>query len=128
MFSRKNGITKQMNGGTMYEQREIVLIPFPYSDLTGSKQRPALIVSNENLNKSDDRICCLITSNEPRDSIAITSSAFEKGSLPFKSWVKPHRLFTIDQRIVKKKLGRVSKEFHEKVLKGIVSYLEIQKK
>lgn len=31
----------------MYDQRDIVLIPFPYSDLTGSKQRPALIVSNK---------------------------------------------------------------------------------
>lgn len=31
----------------MYEQRDIVLVPFPYSDLTGAKQRPALIVSNE---------------------------------------------------------------------------------
>ncbi len=40
-----------MNGGIMYDQREIVLIPFPYSDLTGAKQRPALIISNQLINK-----------------------------------------------------------------------------
>ena len=42
-----------MKGGTMYEQKDIILIPFPYSDLTGSKKRPALIISNQKLNKSD---------------------------------------------------------------------------
>ena len=39
---------KLMKGGIMYEQRDIILIPFPYSDLTGAKLRPALILSNTN--------------------------------------------------------------------------------
>ncbi|MBI2565163.1 type II toxin-antitoxin system PemK/MazF family toxin [Candidatus Woesearchaeota archaeon] len=38
----------------MYEQKDIVLVPFPYSDLTGSKQRPALIISNSKINKTED--------------------------------------------------------------------------
>jgi len=46
----------------MFEQGNVILIPFPYSDLTGSKKRPALIISNSNL-KGEDKICCLITSN-----------------------------------------------------------------
>jgi len=37
----------------MYDQGDIVLLPFPYSDLTGSKQRPALIISNEKFNKTN---------------------------------------------------------------------------
>ena len=56
-----------MKGGTMYKQRDIVLIPFPYSDLSGAKQRPALIISNKNLSKSQDRMCCLITSTNTKD-------------------------------------------------------------
>lgn len=31
----------------IYKQGEIVLVPFPYSDLSGSKRRPVLIVSND---------------------------------------------------------------------------------
>ena len=106
----------------MYEQRDIVLIPFPYSDLTGSKQRPALIISNSKLNKSEDRICCLITSQQPKEGICIDS--LEKGTLPFKSWVKPYRLFTVHQKAVRKKICSVSNAFHEKVISEVNSYLE----
>ena len=111
-----------MIGGIVYNQRDIVLIPFPYSDLTGSKQRPALIVSNKTINKSRDRICCLITSKEPVQGILINS--FEEGSLPFRSWVKPHRLFTIDKKIINKKICTIQKSFHDQVLGKINEYLK----
>lgn len=111
-----------MKGGMMYDQRDIVLIPFPYSDLTGAKQRPALILSNEKINKTEDRICCLITSNKPKDGILI--DLFEKGKLPFESWVKPHRLFTIHHGIIKKKLCKVTNSFHEKIINKINEYID----
>ncbi len=112
-----------MKGGTMYEQRDIVLIPFPYSDLTGIKQRPALIVSNSKLNKTQDRICCLITSNPTTEGIKIDNNSFEKDKLPFQSWVKSHRIFTIHERIIRKKLCTVSKRFHEIIMNSINEYL-----
>lgn len=106
----------------MYEQRDIVLLPFPYSDLTGAKQRPALIISNEHLNKTEDRICCLITSNAPEDGLLLNS--FESGTLPFKSWVKPQRLFTVHEKIIKKKICRVSKDFHKEMIKKVHEFVE----
>lgn len=113
-----------MNGGIMYDQKDVVLIPFPYSDLTGAKQRPALIISNEKINSTQDRICCLITSNEPESGILVTE--FETGKLPFKSWAKPHRLFTIHEKIIRKKLCTVSDKFHERVISSINEYLKIR--
>ncbi len=115
---------KQTNGGTMYEQREIVLIPFPYSDLTGSKMRPALIVSNSLINTTEDRICCLITSNSPKDGIIIEKMDFEEGTLPFKSWIKPKRIFTIHEKIIRKKLCTVNEGFHAKVIDEVLRYLK----
>src|SRR3989344_6203258 len=102
-----------MKDGTMYDQRDIVLIPFPYSDLTGSKKRPALIISNSKLNKTNDRICCLITSNIHKKDIEIKRSDFEKGKLPFRSSVKPRRIFTIDEKIIIKKLCTINDDFHD---------------
>jgi mRNA interferase MazF len=113
---------RRTKGGIMSDQKNIVLVPFPYSDLTGAKQRPALIISNEKINKSQDRICCLVTSNQPKDGILINSFADHK--LPFKSWVKPHRLFTIHKKIIKKKLCRVTDDFHDKVIDNINSSLK----
>ena len=90
---------KLTRGGIMFEKGDIILIPFPYSDLTGSKKRPALIISNPNL-KGEDKICCLITSNNSSEGILISKDSFVEGKLPFKSWVKPSRIFTIDGRII----------------------------
>ena len=102
-----------------FNQRDIVLIPFPYSDLSGTKQRPALIISNEVVNKDEDRICCLITSNPAMDGLEIYSPWFETGSLPFQSWIKPHRLFTIHEKIIKKKLCTINRTAHEKVIRAV---------
>src|SRR3989338_2827527 len=104
-----------MKGGTVYDQKDIVLIPFPFTDLTGSKQRPALILSNRHLNKNQDRICCLITSNPSNEGLPIEKNNFEKGELPFKSWVKPFRLFTIHEKIIKKKLCSINNTFHDSI-------------
>ena len=114
-----------MKGGIMYNQKDIVLIPFPYSDLTGSKQRPALIISNKRLNNSEDKICCLITSNEPIEGIQIINESFSEGKLPFKSWIKPSRLFTINSKIIKKKICTITNNFHEKIIQNINEYISL---
>ncbi len=108
----------------MYEQGEIVLIPFPYSDLTASKLRPALIISNRKLNRTEDRICCLVTSNETKEGISIGKEDFDLGRLPFKSWIKPHRLFTVNKKIIRKQLCTMKKTFHTKVIAGINEYFK----
>lgn len=115
--SKKNGTMKLTSGGTMYDQRDIVLIPFPYSDLTGVKQRPALIVSNALVNHTEDRVCCLVTSVQSPDALAIDS--FDKGTLPFPSWTKPHRLFTVSEKIIRKKLCTVTSAFHDRVVREV---------
>ncbi len=112
-----------MRGGIMYDQCDIVLIPFPYSDLTGSKQRPALIISNEKINRSDDRICCLITTNSHKDDLLINKTDFQNGNLPFKSFVKAHRIFTINEGIIKKRLCTINTRFHNKVISKINEYI-----
>ena len=113
-----------MKDGTTYKQGDIVLIPFPYSDLTGVKQRPALIISNEMLNKTQDRICCLITSNETGDGITIENKHFRDRKLPFKSYVKPHRIFTVNENIIRKKLCNINNEFHKLIINKINSIIE----
>ena len=113
---------KLTRGGTMYDQRDIVIIPFPYTDLTGAKNRPALIISNEKLNKTEDKICCLITSNSPKEGIVIDET--EGSGLPFKSWVKPHRLFTINERIIKKRICKVSLRYHKKIIVAVNDFIK----
>ena len=113
-----------MKGGTMFNQQEVVLIPFPYSDLTLSKQRPALIISNEKINKMQDRICCLITTKPHKDDLKITENSFDEGTLPFKSFIKPHRIFTIQENIIIKKLCKINNNLHNSVVNKINEYIK----
>lgn len=48
----------------MYKQGDIVLVPVPFSDLTNQKQRPLLVISNDDYNKvTEDVVVLAITSN-----------------------------------------------------------------
>jgi len=95
-----------------YKQREIVLVPFPYSDLTSTKRRPVLIISNDDYNrKFHDVVVCVITSNQFKDSysIELENEDLEIGVLPESSIVRVHKLFTIHQSKIIKKFSLVKK-------------------
>lgn len=90
-----------------YKQGEIVLVPFPYSDLSGSKKRPVLVVSNDFYNASfPDIVVAVITSKTTKPdaySLTLESKDIEVGQLPEPSLIRAHKLFTIDQsRILKR--------------------------
>jgi len=89
-----------MTNGTNARQRDIILIPFPYSDLSQEKRRPAIIISDSAYNtRNEDVICCAITSN-PREypqSVEIDNKDLDEGALMYNSRVKPSKIFTLDQ-------------------------------
>jgi len=111
-----------MKSGTGIEQRDIILVPFPYSDLTGSKRRPALIVSSDEFNEREiDIICCAITNKSGKDpkSVAITNADVEQAFLMVESKVKPSKLFTVSKAIVYKTLGRLKTEKFNDVISAL---------
>ncbi len=111
----------------MYNQGDIVLLPFPYSDLSENKKRPALIISNRLINQSEDRICCLITRNFRKGDLPIKTNNLQTGKLPFKSFARPQRVFTIHNAIIKKKLCKINKEFHKEVISKLNEYVMLDK-
>ncbi len=78
---------------------DVVVVPFPFSDLSQSKRRPALIIASL---EGEDAILCQITSKIIKDSnaISIESTDFTSGSLRQESNVRPNRLFTADNHII----------------------------
>lgn len=103
----------------MYKQREIVLVPFPYSDLSSSKRRPVLIISNDSYNKSySDILVVVITSNLFKDdySAELHNDDLELGMLPEPSIIKCHKLFTIDQSQVLKRFSIVKEKKFDEVI------------
>ena len=103
----------------MYKQREIVLVPFPYSDLSSTKRRPVLIVSNDDYNgKYSDVVVAVISSKiRPEDtySILLSNDDLDYGFLPEESAVRVHKLFTIDKSRILKKFSIIKERKYKDV-------------
>ena len=111
----------------MYKQRQIVLVPFPYSDLSATKRRPVLIVSNDSYNKTfNDVVVCVITSNLRKDeySVTLSNDDLEIGVLPESSVIKSHKLFTIHKDKIIKIFSQVKEEFFSQVNVKIKDLIE----
>ncbi len=98
---------------------DVVVLPFPFSDLSKSKKRPALVAA---VLEGDDVILCQITSEARNDSysIALTSNDFKKGSLNLTSRIRPKKLFTADKSIVLYKVGSLKESKIKEIENGIV--------
>ncbi len=88
---------------------EVVVVPFPFSDLTNSKRRPAFVLANL---IGNDLILCQITSQSINDSYAISvnDKDFETGSLSKPSNIRPNRIFTADRSIILYSIGKLKQE------------------
>ncbi|MDI3477015.1 MAG: mRNA interferase MazF [Thermoanaerobacterium sp.] len=110
--------TLMMRYGTMYKQGDILLIPIPFSDLTSSKKRPVLVLSNDDYNdKTDDVIVAAITSNITRRdyTVLISNRDMQEGNLHVDSCVRVDKIYTLSQNIVINKFGRVKPEVLNKI-------------
>lgn len=97
----------------MYKQGDILLIPVPFSDLTSSKKRPVLVLSNNDYNiKTEDIIVAAVTSNiTSKDyNILISNKDMQEGNLHVSSSIRVDKIYTLSQSIVIKKFGTVKPE------------------
>ena len=78
---------------------DVVVLPFPQTNLQTGKRRPALVVADL---VGDDLILCQITSQARPDgySIPITDADFAKGKLAVASFARANRLFTVEQSVI----------------------------
>ena len=104
---------------------DIIVIPFPFSDLSDSKRRPALVLADL---PGNDIILCQITSKHVKDnySIPLTENDFLTGSLPVLSNIRPKRIFTSDKTIIIRKAASIKPEVKKQVLKALAEILGIE--
>ena len=101
---------------------DIVVVPFPFSDLTQAKKRPALVVSSL---KGDDLILCQITSQNVRDDYAITfeDQDMNNGKLDKASNIRTNRLFSADHHIVLYRIGSLGPAKMQEVIDRLVDII-----
>ena len=97
---------------------DVVVVLFPFSDLSSAKKRPALVLAAPG---GDDVILCQITSRQVFDRFAIpvVENDFASGSLRVENNVRPTRIFTADRNIIQYTAGHLKKECMEKILECV---------
>ena len=83
---------------------DVVLVAFPYADFSAFKIRPALVVGKAEFN---NLVTCQITSkaNTSKIAIKLTDKDFISGGLKVDSYIRPDKLFTIEQNVIQANAG-----------------------
>jgi mRNA interferase MazF len=102
---------------------DVVVLNFPFSDLSQTKRRPALVLAAL---QGDDLILCQITSQAREDgySVRLDAADFASGGLSQSSRIRPNRLFTADSGIVVYRAGQISGEKLRQTRDKLVSILD----
>jgi len=111
----------------MLKQRDIVLIPIPFTDLASQKKRPAVIISSDAYNNvNEDIVVVALTSNvEPRNfTVILNSDDLEDGILKVTSMIRVDRIYTLNKSIVLKTFGRVKPYILAKIKETILKLIE----
>jgi mRNA interferase MazF len=102
---------------------QVVILPFPFSDLTRNKYRPVLLLANVG---RGDWIVCQITSNAYADphAVQIQNSDFISGGLQRVSYARPGKLFTAHETLFSGISGEVLEEKLDAVRKVLIRLLK----
>jgi mRNA interferase MazF len=100
----------------------VVLVRFPFSDLSASKLRPAVVLARAS---SVDWVLCQVTSNPYGDPAAVPlpSASFTSGGLGRESFARPGKLFTASQSLFVKTAGQLTDPSHRELVEHVVAVL-----
>ena len=101
----------------------IVVVDFPFSDLSGSKLRPAVVLCDTG---RGDWLLCQITSNPHSDpaAVKITPADLARGALSSLSFARPTKLFTANESLIVKRVAILEDAPFREILSTIISALQ----
>ena len=104
------------------EPAAVVILRFPFSDLSSSKFRPAVVLAPAS---SPDWIVCAITSNAYADSssIELSSSSFISGGLRGHAYARPLKVFAIDPSLVTGRAGKLGVSSYRAIVESLINAL-----
>ena len=102
---------------------QVVVLPFPFSDLSQKKLRPALLLADAG---RGDWIACQITSNPYADTraITLTDSEFVEGGLQRISYLRPGKLFTCHESLPVNTVGALNKAALQQARTAVIQLIQ----
>ncbi len=112
----------------IFEQGDIVVAILPFSDQSGKKRRPALVISGNRHNKNSlDVILLQITSKQKsvKWRIPLSNSGLQEGRLVVESRIKIDSPVTFHKELVERKIGKITGQKLAEVKKSIEELYEL---
>lgn len=108
-----------------FSKGDIVIIPVPFSDNKGNKLRPAVVISNTMVHQTGDVMIVQITSQLKQDklSISITSDDVTE-ALPVKSYIRVHKIFVLEQKLIKGKVSSLKTAKYKELIQRISQIIQ----
>lgn len=119
----KKSVKATINPTPTLNQWDVVIVPFPFSNQPGAKRRPALVLSTSGFNRRGQIVLAMITTAGhhpwPGD---VNLSNLKAAGLNAACLVRL-KLFTLDQRLILKKIGRLALADQNQITMELQSYL-----
>ena len=110
---------------------DAVLLSYPFTDLSGAKVRPAVVISPATYNQSShDAVFILITTNTARRSpfdliIQQAHPEFQLTGLRYESAIRIDKIFSLSKKLVIKTIGRIGAQLQREVERQLRAFLEL---
>ncbi|MCX6153711.1 MAG: type II toxin-antitoxin system PemK/MazF family toxin [Candidatus Kapabacteria bacterium] len=102
--------------------RDIIIVPFPFSNLTQYKQRPAIVISNYRLNSTNDVIIAQMSSVIRNDNFSFLIEDFMLDNLLVqRSEVRTNKILTIEKSLIIKTIARMNEKPYYDLIEKILS-------
>lgn len=111
----------------MYKKGDVVFVRFPFSDLSDSKMRPALLIWEPSAGPDPDYLLMQITSaaaSKYDHAVPVTVADFAEGGLPKPSVIRPNKLFTSNGSIISQTIGSVTDSFLKQAIDSLKALLD----
>jgi mRNA interferase MazF len=116
-----------MHAMTSYNRGDVVLVPFPFTDLSAQRQRPAVVLSGDRFHQSSqDVIIAAITSQRASLFTDYPLQDWQSAGLLGPSVVRVGKLLTVHQALIRKKLGALTVADLSEIEKRLVQVFELQ--
>ncbi|HDR50129.1 MAG TPA: type II toxin-antitoxin system PemK/MazF family toxin [Mariniphaga anaerophila] len=110
-----------------YKKGDIVIIAFPFTDLSNTRKRPALIISNDKVNNTGDYLMVQITSKMRNDSLSFPLSKpnfVNSKELPLQSCIRLHKIFLLNESLIISRNTAVNERFLDLVIEKITELIK----
>ena len=99
---------------------DIVIIPVPFTNIEGFKLRPAVVISNDEVHETGDVLIVQITSKLKHDGLSIPVTNNDvTANLPVKSYIRIHKIFVLEQKLIKGKVSALKKAKYKELIERI---------